>query len=222
MINQKNVFPKKNVGKKRYQKKNPVRRIIPTAPPNHQTVKLRYTENLTLSTSLGSVGSYVFRTNDLFDPNYTGTGHQPYFRDQMFTLYSFARVLSMKITFTLITGNSIDPLYVVVGPNQSGTADSSMQTASERKGSKECYMNGQAVKKLFCSSSCDYYFGAVKGTTLLSAAYLQASTASLNNGSVMWYQILFTALNASSVTLNFKVDIEMITRFEQPTQQTGS
>jgi len=213
---------KKTFKKRNYKKRNKRRSIIPTTPPNSTLVRLNYSENLTLSTSLGSIGSYVFRTNDLFDPNYTGTGHQPYFRDQMFALYQYGRVLSMKITFTLITGNSIDPLFVVVGPIQSGTADTDMQTGSERKGSKETYMNGQAIKKLSCASSCDYYFGAKKGTTILSAAYLQASTASLNNGSVMWYQILFTALNAASVTLNFKVDISMITRFEQPRQQTSS
>lgn len=217
----KRKYNKKNkkAGKKTYKNYN---KVIPTAPSNHNLVKLRYTENIVLTSLLGAVASYVYRINDLHDPNYTGTGHQSYFRDQMFSMYQFARVLWASIKVSLITDTAQVPMYVVLGPNQSGTADSDMQTGSERKGSKECYLNGQLVKTIKCSSSCDYYFGQKKGSTLIDSAYLQLSTSSLGSGDTMWYQILAKSLNSTTQNVYVKVDIEQIARFETPLQQISS
>ena len=40
---------------------------------------LRYSEQVIINTSdsLNGCGSYLFQANNLYDPNYTGTGHQP-------------------------------------------------------------------------------------------------------------------------------------------------
>ncbi len=43
-------------------------------------VRLRYFEQVTVSTtsSVNTASVYSFRLNSLYDPNYSGTGHQPY------------------------------------------------------------------------------------------------------------------------------------------------
>jgi hypothetical protein len=43
---------------------------------------LRYGEQVTLNPGSGSNASYVFAMNGLYDPNITGTGHQPYGFDE--------------------------------------------------------------------------------------------------------------------------------------------
>lgn len=43
-------------------------------------------------------GTYTFRCNDIFDPDLTGTGHQPYGHDILSTVYTKYKVLSSKIT----------------------------------------------------------------------------------------------------------------------------
>jgi hypothetical protein len=208
--------------KKRPFKKKQYKSTIPTAPSNNTTLKMRYTDNIKLTSTLGSLASYIWRINDLYDPNFTGTGHQPYFRDQMFGLYQYAKVLWASIKISVITDTAQVPVHIILSPIQSGSADSDFNTASERKGSKEVYTNGQSMKTLYVQSTCDYYFGQKKGSTLTDTNYLQSSTSSLTANNVMWYEILYRAIPLTTQDIYIKVDIDMITRFEQPLQQSGS
>ncbi len=65
--------------------------------------RLRYFERITLSTtsSVNTASVYSFRLNSLYDPNYTGTGHQPYQFDQLTTIYNNYRVerADFKVVF---------------------------------------------------------------------------------------------------------------------------
>lgn len=68
----------------------PVRIPISRGPcPSTITIKLRYFE---IWNSDGTIIDYRFRTNSLYDPNRTATGHQPLGRDQWATFYDRYRV----------------------------------------------------------------------------------------------------------------------------------
>lgn len=60
--------------------------------------KMRYNEQITITPVTGLVGSYIFRTNSLTDPNLTGVGHQPRGYDQLMSLYDHYTVIGAKIT----------------------------------------------------------------------------------------------------------------------------
>jgi len=63
-----------------------------------QNIVLRYHEDFTLNPGVaGSPSSYVFRSNSCFDPNVTGTGHQPRGYDQIMTMYQFIAVREAQI-----------------------------------------------------------------------------------------------------------------------------
>ncbi len=51
-----------------------------------------------INPTVGTKGTYIFRTNDIFDPNFTATGHQPYGHDTLALVYTKYKVLSSKIT----------------------------------------------------------------------------------------------------------------------------
>lgn len=211
---------RRNYRKKRPQKKSR-RSIIPTAPKNHSVIKLHYTENILLTP--GAIpAAYVWKINDVYDPNLSGTGHQPYFRDQMYAIYSKCRVLWAKISVTFITDSALTPVLVILGPNQSGSADVNLDTASERKGSKELYLNGSNIRKLSCSSTPDYYMGAKKGSALLLSEFAQDASTPLPVPQCMYYQILAKSLTNNAQNVYCKIDITQIARFEEPLQQTGS
>lgn len=56
--------------------------------PRMKKVTLKYTEEVTLNPASGTTAMYRFRANDLFDPNYESTGHQPRGFDQWMGFYN--------------------------------------------------------------------------------------------------------------------------------------
>lgn len=67
--------------------------------------RLRYSDNFNLAGSSGVVASYVFAANGLFDPNVTGTGHQPMGFDQLMLSYNHYIVTECRAT-VLFRNNS--------------------------------------------------------------------------------------------------------------------
>lgn len=119
----KTKFKKKVYKKKSYKKKsggksqmtvNLVRSLGPPVAPRC-LAKLRYTELVTLADAVGGVAkNYQFNLNSIYDPNYTGTGHQPYGRDTFATLYNKYRVY--KCAWTVHVRNNNTDLTTVVVP----------------------------------------------------------------------------------------------------------
>lgn len=62
-----------------------------------QMVRSRYLENFALTTSLGVAAHYVFAINSIYDPNFTGIGHQPIGHDQMSAIFQNACVVQANI-----------------------------------------------------------------------------------------------------------------------------
>ncbi len=73
---------------------------IPQGFPKRQMVKLKYTETINIDPASAVLGSHVFCANGLFDPNVTGTGHQPLYFDQYMVAYDHYTVLGSKIKVT--------------------------------------------------------------------------------------------------------------------------
>lgn len=102
----------KVVRKKRplFRKKRPYARrkkyLIPRNPQysvvgvasKTRMVNMCYAEQFALTSSLGFVANYQFLLNSIYDPNYTGGGHQPLGHDQWAQFYKTYKVLGAKIT----------------------------------------------------------------------------------------------------------------------------
>jgi len=70
--------------------------FMPLFPPRVRKV-LRYHTNVSVAITAGAVNNYIFRANDLFDPDLSGTGHQPMGFDQMMVFYNHFAVESCRI-----------------------------------------------------------------------------------------------------------------------------
>lgn len=85
-------------------------------------VTLRYCETVSVSPSGGVLSSYIFRANGIFDPNYTGTGHQPMGRDTWATLYNHYLVTGSRVKVDyLTTVGGYYPVSFGVMTHDSGT-----------------------------------------------------------------------------------------------------
>jgi len=89
---------------------------------------MRYVERVFIDPSIGSAGSYVYSANGMYDPNVTGTGHQPYGFDQWMLFYNHYTVLSstIHVQFSNVNGaTSVQDKNVGVQLKASPTIDAS-------------------------------------------------------------------------------------------------
>lgn len=68
-----------------------------TGFPKQLTIKHRYVDRTTIACTAGAFANYKFRCNGMFDPNHSGTGHQPMYFDQLAALYNHYTVTKSKI-----------------------------------------------------------------------------------------------------------------------------
>lgn len=80
--------------------------LIPTrlariVPPKMRT-KLRYNINVSLDPASGGLAAHLYRTNDGYDPDFSGVGAQPKGLDQFFAFYGKAVCKGSKITIKAV------------------------------------------------------------------------------------------------------------------------
>jgi len=97
--------------KRVYRKKRPMRKRKPL-PLNglekSKLVKLRYVQTYSLDPGTGVYAQQTFRANAVYDPDSTGTGHQPANFDIFAQMYDRYTVLGSKITTVVVpTTNSV-------------------------------------------------------------------------------------------------------------------
>lgn len=102
--------------------RGPLNQYVSADPfPPSKFSKLTYTESFTFTSGAGGIlgSEQRMSLNSIFDPNMTGTGHQPYGHDQMALLYKNYKVYA--VSFKLVFNNpSADGMYVgvrVCNPN---------------------------------------------------------------------------------------------------------
>ena len=70
-------------------------RAIPHGYNNNYTVRLTYADSFNVAlTNAGGGEEWAFRTNSIYDPDYTGNGHQPLMRDLWASQYDYYTVLA--------------------------------------------------------------------------------------------------------------------------------
>lgn len=99
-------------------------------------MEMSYVEYTNLTSSAGSVASYQFRANDVYDPNYTGTGHQAKCFDEMMGIYSSFVVLASTCTVRIHPELDGVQASVVLGKVHNGTAPTSIINFAEEPESK--------------------------------------------------------------------------------------
>lgn len=122
--------PKKAQGKsKRKGNRKPKGMVFKPFNPAPVNLKLRYSQHFDLVSGAGLLGVQQFRMNSIFDPDYTGVGHQPMGHDELSLRYEKYIVLGCKIQ---IKCKSTNPGTVVLGSSNLTVAPSTSDQAIER------------------------------------------------------------------------------------------
>lgn len=89
----------------RTQKKRPkVTSIVFQRGPlrTQQKAHFRYNESVTLNPSAAGTAAHIFSLNGLYDPDITGTGHQPRGFDELMPLYDHYVVIGTRVTIDFV------------------------------------------------------------------------------------------------------------------------
>lgn len=193
-----------------------------TGFPKQLRTKLRYVESGSITTAAGFPGTHQWTCNGLFDPNITGTGHQPMYFDQLAAIYNHYTVLKSKITVYMIntaSTNAFGGLYIEDDTTITPTRSDSM---CEQNSSAFRMISsvGQATNPVVFTKSWD----AVQafGPNPLANDNLQGSSAA--NPTEQQYYTVFTGdIAASAVTsVNLLVVIEYETVWDELKNIVGS
>jgi hypothetical protein len=106
-------------------------RQLPMGFPDKLLSKVRYVDLQTLTSTLGSIGKYAFRWNSTFDPDATGVGHQPLFRDTFTSVYDQYAVVSATARIKFINPGA-DPIRVGVLIDDDFTSSTTVDTLCEQ------------------------------------------------------------------------------------------
>lgn len=231
-------MPRKPKNKRKNKKRRAFKSSMPMVLggfPKKQKVKLRYVQELSLTAGVGAFATHVFRANSVFDPDYSGVGHQPLRFDNWASIYDHYTVLSSKMTLRN-TGNgtisnSVPSYYgVMLNTDPVGTSGytaitdvyENTNTTNPRigggiaiggptiPGASNVVTQGFSARSTFGLSKPQdgAAYGALVTTNPSKASYYHVYTASINGN------------NPGIVT--FLVTIDYLVLFDQLVQGTQS
>lgn len=107
-------------------------------PPLLQNT-IRYTEVVSRTFASGVASAYAFSCNGLWDPNVTGTGHQPLYFDQLIALYNHYQVTKSRIKVTFVPSSSVTgPILCGLMVDDDATSMNTLNTSiGERPGARQ-------------------------------------------------------------------------------------
>lgn len=179
---------------------------------------LRYVENVSITSPLGIISTYVFRANSLVDPNFSGIGHQPMGFDTWATLYRHYCVIGARIRIVPTLGQTqttdLDT-GVYLSENTSPLYNSSSEFIEADKGDYLTYNISQTTPESMESKySAKRFFnvndikdvqerigGQVTGNAVQQAYF------------IMWLQ---GRSSSESPVVNYRVIIDYIALFSEP------
>lgn len=69
----------------------------PLGVADQTLVPLKYSQQIAITSTAGALATHIFSGNSCFDPDVSGTGHQPYFFDQWAQFYADYTTLGSRI-----------------------------------------------------------------------------------------------------------------------------
>lgn len=181
--------------------------------PQSIITTMRYCDLITISNSAATVDKYIYRANSIFDPNYTGGGHQPLWRDNYASIYNQYVVLGSKVTVKFQAETTDESWVVGILGDDDTSSPTNILTLMElnnsiwdvhgtsHAGHTTLFLTYEPERDLGTNAKDDGYF---------------ATTNIGGDAPVQWYFIIYAYLMNASDTgkiLNYTVEIEYTVKF---------
>lgn len=211
---------KKNRRKTRKSRKSRMTLVSLGAPSGMPTMRrgsLRYCENLILTSTLGVLDDKVIRANGMYDPNQTGTGHQPLGFDQWKLLYNHYVVLGSKITLRAVNNQAAAQpgiFGVYLSDGHASPYTTSVEFIEARKGSfKTLAISQEREVRLSQNFSTKKFFNVtdVKDNIKHLGALISADPTE-----EAYFHLWYQTLNSTTNAIRVNIVIEYIVEFSEP------
>lgn len=181
-------------------------------------VRLPYCTNATATSTTGSIANYTFRANDLYDPDFTSTGHQPLGFDQVCpTMYNHFTVVSSRIVVIADLEPTVTVPVLIAIQKASGTSWTPTAPSEIMETPHLFYKiipvgNGNSRRVLKSSMNMKKFFGvrAIVGESSYKGSY----NASPSEQS--FFRIWVHALGGGSATAKLTVRLTYTAVFTEP------
>ncbi len=191
----------------------------------YYTGQLYFDGAATLTGTSGTVASYVFIANGLYDPNVTGTGHQPMGFDQMMAIYEQYTVVRSTITVEF-NNTSTFPVraYLYLAPDTTALTNTAgiVENGLVKHVSLAAAGTAGCLKRLSLNCDVARYFGRRSQRELLDDVNL-FGTAAANPTEGVYFVIAIQDFNASATaTVNILPEISYDSIYWEPRKLSPS
>lgn len=183
--------------------------------PRRLKITHKYAENFTLTNTAGAGAYYNFSCNGLYDPNISGTGHQPAYFDNLAAIYNHYTVIASRIRIRATTASTQSvPVNVACFINDDTSVTGGFLAALEQPSSQSQFLQvnaGAAPAELYLSWSAKATFGG----SILGNDNLQGGSG--NNPSEQSYFTIMTGpSDSTTATITyFLVEIEYVAVWDE-------
>lgn len=194
---------------------------IPLFPLKTFKRRLRYCDTITVASSGAVIGAYKFAANGLYDPDITGTGHQPAGFDQMMLSYNHYTVTRSKITVTFRNQN-ID-CCVGIRLSGSSTTQPNINQALEDGRLVRDFITRPSIAGYYRTLEMEVDIGKSLGVPNVLDEFDLRGSAAQNPVEMEYFHVLiWDAVTGSAVQAAADITMEFDSWFTEPRDLTQS
>lgn len=186
--------------------------------------RLTYYDSGSITTTSGVMSSYVFSINGLYDPNITGTGHQPAGFDQMMIFFDHYAVVRsrMTATFKQTSTASNNCAEIALSLNSTVTPTADQIILNETGYVVRDYLNTVGTNDSIKTLSLACNVGKFQGVKEVRDDPELHGTAAANPVEQSYYNLSVWDNNAITSVVTFQVLIEFDAWFIEPRKVSSS
>lgn len=185
--------------------------------------RLRYSTNFQLSSTAGAVTSYVLAVNGLYDPDITGTGHQPLGFDEMMLYYNHYTVQKCTVQ-CICKGVSSTKMTVGIRQDGSPTPITSIDRIVELGTGVVDYLELGSTSNATRRLALGFDIARIQGIrpAALTADTSLRGTSSANPTELTYCHVQVWDAAAQTGSVNVDVVMDFIAVFTEPRDATSS
>lgn len=212
------VFRRRKSRKTRGRRRGRRMQISYAPVPDRTFTKMKYVDFVNLNPSAaGTLGmvSYSFRTS-IFDPDYTGLGHQPLWHDTYLAMYGSYRVYGIKYSIAFANTNTSQLCTCAIQHSTDPPESSAVgfTTILERRGTRVVTVGSNNDRPTIVSGYMATHkpYGMTKKEFIYDEDFDSVNGANPNKASFL--NIYATTLNTSAV-INTRISLTYYVEFQR-------